>query len=201
MNYTITHIADQLKAERGARGLSQLTLSKLAGIPQSHISKIENGTVDLRLSSLIELARVLGLELTLVPRKALLAVKSIVRGSARPSKKIPSNIPSTIKELKRIQNTITSFTKDHPSTKEFAQIQRQINDIQHFRVSNSDLEAIQKASKTLQAIKFDNSYIESVRKILSEFQNVRNALAHSSIDLPAIETVRSAYALESDDNG
>ena len=201
MNYTITHIADQLKAEREARGLSQLTLSKLAGIPQSHISKIENGTVDLRLSSLIELARVLGLELTLVPRKALPAVKSIVRGSARPSKKTPGNIPSTIKELKRIQNTITSLTRDHPSTKEFAQIQRQINDIQHFRVPNSDLEAIQKASKTLQAIKFDNSYIESIRKTLSEFQNVRNALAHSSINLPAIKTVRSAYALESDDNG
>ncbi len=201
MNYTITHIADKLKAEREARGLSQLALSKLAGIPQSHISKIENGTVDLRLSSLIELARVLGLELILVPRKALPAVKSIVRSIARPSKKIPGNIPSTIKELKRIQNTITSFTKDHPSIKEFAQIQRQINDIQHFRVPNSDLEAIQKASKTLQAIKFDDSYIESVRKTLSEFQNVRNALAHSSIDLPAIEPVRSAYALESDDNG
>jgi len=201
MNYTITHIADKLKAERAAQGLSQLALSKLAGIPQSHISKIENGTVDLRLSSLIELARVLGLELTLVPRKALPAVKSIVRGSARPSKKIPSNIPSTIKELKRIQNTITGFIKDHPSIKEFAQIQRQINDIQHFRVPNSDLEAIQKASKTLQAIKFDDSYIESARKTLSEFQNVRNALAHASINLPAIETVRSAYALESDDNG
>ena len=201
MNYTITHITDKLKAEREAQGLSQLALSKLAGIPQSHISKIENGTVDLRLSSLIELARVLGLELILVPRKALPAVKSIVRGIARPSKNIPGNIPSTIKELKRIQNTITSFTKDHPSIKEFAQIQRQINDIQHFRVPNSDLEAIQKASKTLQAIKFDNSYIESIRKTLSEFQNVRNALAHSSIDLPAIETVRSAYALESDDNG
>ena len=201
MNYTITHIADKLKAEREARGLSQLALSKLAGIPQSHISKIENGTVDLRLSSLIELARVLGLELTLVPRKALPAVNSIIRGSVRPSKKIPGNIPSTTKELKRIQNTITSFTKDHPSIKEIAQIQRQINDIQHFRVPNSDLEAIQKASKTLQAIKFDNSYIESVRKTLSEFQNVRNALAHSSIDFPTIETVRSAYALESDDNG
>ena len=201
MNYTITHIASKLKAERETQGLSQHALSKLAGIPQSHISKIENGAVDLRLSSLIELARILGLELTLVPRKALSAVKSIVRGSARPSKEIPGNIPSTIKELKRIQNTITSFTRDHPSIKEFAQIQRQINDIQHFRVPKADLEAIQKASKTLQAVKFDTGNIESIRKTLSEFQNVRNALARSSIDLPAIETVRSAYALESDDNG
>ncbi len=84
MNYKIIHIADQLKAEREARGLSQRALGKLAGVPQSHISKIENGTVDLRLSSLIELARVLGLELMLVPRKALPAVKSIVRRIERP---------------------------------------------------------------------------------------------------------------------
>ena len=86
MNYSITHIAKQLKAERVAKGLSQRALSELAGVPQSHISKIENGTVDLRLSSLIELARVLGLELMLVPRKAMPAVKSIVRGIERPPK-------------------------------------------------------------------------------------------------------------------
>jgi len=201
MNYTITHIANKLKAERKARGLSQRALGKLAGVPQSHISKIENGTVDLRLSSLIELARVLGLELALVPRKALPAVKSIVRGSVRPSKEIPSNDLSTIKELKRIQNTITRFTNDHPSIKEFAQIQRQINDIQRFRIPKSDFEAIQEASKALQTIKFDTSQIESIRKVLSEFQSVRNALAHASIKLPAIETVRSAYSLEGDDNG
>jgi len=86
MNYTLTDIAKKLKAERKAQGLSQRALSKLVGVPQSHISKIENGMVDLRLSSLIELARVLGLELTLVPRKALPAVQSIIRGSVRSSK-------------------------------------------------------------------------------------------------------------------
>jgi len=79
MNYTITEITRQLKAERESKGLSQRALSKLAGVPQGHISKIENGTVDLRLSSLIELARVLGLEFTLVPRKTLPAIKSIVQ--------------------------------------------------------------------------------------------------------------------------
>ncbi len=201
MNYTITHIANQLKAAREAQGLSQRALGRLAGVPQSHISKIENGTVDLRLSSLIELARVLSLELMLVPRKVLPAVKSIARGSVRTSKQVPINDQSTIKELKRIQNTVSGITKEQPAIKEFAQIQRQLNDIQRFRISEPDLEAIQKASKALQTIKFNNSSIESVRKILSEFQNVRNTLAHASIDMPAIKTVRSAYSLEDDDNG
>jgi transcriptional regulator with XRE-family HTH domain len=88
MNYTITHIAEKLKAARKTKGLSQRTLSQLAGVPQSHISKIESGAVDLRVSSLIELSRVLALELTLVPRKALPAINSIIRSSERTGKNI-----------------------------------------------------------------------------------------------------------------
>ena len=88
MNYTIAYIAEKLKAARQAKGLSQRTLSQLAGVPQSHISKIESGAVDLRLSSLIELSRVLGLELALVPRNALPAINSIVRSSERTAKNI-----------------------------------------------------------------------------------------------------------------
>ena len=201
MNYTITHIANKLKAAREAKGLSQRALSKLAGVPQSHISKIENGFVDLRLSSLIELARVLGLELMLVPRKTLPAIKSITRGSFSPPKSGINNDQSTIKELKRIQNTISQITKANSTIKEFAQIQRQIKDIQNFKVPETALETIKNANKALQAYKFDASDLGSIHKILSEFQSVRNALAHSSITPPAIENVRSAYSLDDDDNG
>ena len=201
MNYTIIHIANNLKAAREAKGLSQRALSKLAGVPQSHISKIENGFVDLRLSSLIELARVLGLELMLVPRMALPAIKSIARNSFNHPKSKISNDQSTIKELKRIQNTVSQITKENSTIKEFAQIQRQIRDIQNFKVTKTALETIQDASKALQAHKFDAGNLVSIHKILSEFQSVRNALAHSSITLPAIENIRPAYSLDDDDNG
>jgi hypothetical protein len=40
----------------------------------------ENGAVDLKLSSLIELARTLGLEVMLVPRKLVPAVEMLARG-------------------------------------------------------------------------------------------------------------------------
>lgn len=82
MGYSTEHIAATLRAAREARGLSQRELSARSGLPQGHISKIENGAVDLRLSSLVDLARVLELELTLVPRKALPAVQAIVRSTA-----------------------------------------------------------------------------------------------------------------------
>jgi transcriptional regulator with XRE-family HTH domain len=79
MTELIDQIATSLKAARKAKGLSQRALSERAGVPQSHISRIENGGVDLRVSSLVELTRALDLEVTLVPRKAVPAVKSIVR--------------------------------------------------------------------------------------------------------------------------
>jgi len=83
MSYATEHIVSTLKAAREGKGLSQRELGAKSGMPQSHLSKIENGAVDLRVSSLVALARVLGLELTLVPRKALPAVQWIARSSAR----------------------------------------------------------------------------------------------------------------------
>jgi transcriptional regulator with XRE-family HTH domain len=82
MNYLIEPIARSLKAARQRKGLSQRELSAESGIPQGHISRIESGVVDLRVSTLVELARFLDLEVMLVPRKMLPAVQSIVRREA-----------------------------------------------------------------------------------------------------------------------
>ncbi len=81
MNYSTQYISQHLKEARESMGLSQRELSSRSGVPQSHISKIEGGNVDLRLSSLVTIARVLELELALIPRKYLSAVNAIV-GSA-----------------------------------------------------------------------------------------------------------------------
>lgn len=78
--YETEHLAAELKAARERKSLSQRALAAKSGVPQSHISKIENGVVDIRLSSLVALARILELELVLVPRKATPAIKSIIHG-------------------------------------------------------------------------------------------------------------------------
>lgn len=77
----IDKIIVALKNARKAQGLSQVELSERVGVPQSHISKIENGNVDIQLSSLIQIARALDFELQLVPKKALPAVQSIIRST------------------------------------------------------------------------------------------------------------------------
>ncbi len=79
MNESLQTIAQALKAARKKNGLSQRQLSAKVGLPQSHISKIEKGAVDLQASSLIQLARVLNLELMLVPRPFILAVKTLIK--------------------------------------------------------------------------------------------------------------------------
>lgn len=79
MSNNLEHFSNCLRTARIAKNLSQRELSKLAGVPQSHISRIESNQVDLRLSSLIAIANAVGVEVTLVPRMAMPAVQSIVR--------------------------------------------------------------------------------------------------------------------------
>lgn len=81
MSYITEQILDNLRDARIRKGFSQRELSARSGIPQSHISKIESGSVDLRVSSLIALARVLDLELLVVPKKSVPAIQSIIRSS------------------------------------------------------------------------------------------------------------------------
>ena len=79
MTYAGSYIVEALKSAREAKQLSQRALSAKAGVPQSHISKIESGAVDPQVSTLVELARLLNLEVMLVPRSLVPAVRGIVR--------------------------------------------------------------------------------------------------------------------------
>jgi len=69
----ISDIAGTLRDARRAAGLSQQELARLGGFPQSQISRAERGE-DVRLSTLRDIARGLGLEAVLVPVKSLSAV-------------------------------------------------------------------------------------------------------------------------------
>ena len=201
MSYATEHIASTLKTARESKGLSQRELSKKAGVPQGHISKIENGAVDLRLSSLVALARVLDLELTLVPRKAVSAVKSIVRSSERTTGKSGEGSRQALRELKRLQDTIASLTETNLVPKELAQLQHQVRELQHFRLASPEIEVIRAANQAVKAFSNDTKNLNALRQTLSQLQSLRNALVHSSVNVPQIESVRPAYSLDEDDHG
>lgn len=73
-------IRDLINA-RHARGWSQRELASRVGLPQVHISAIETGKVAPRYNTLLDLVRVLGCDLLLVPRTLVPAVQSLVRDS------------------------------------------------------------------------------------------------------------------------
>lgn len=63
-------LGEVLRAARVARGWTQARLAEAAGMQQHHVSNLENGLKDVKLTTLIALAVALDLDLALVPREA-----------------------------------------------------------------------------------------------------------------------------------
>jgi HTH-type transcriptional regulator / antitoxin HipB len=79
MLHSILELTGKLKAARLKKGVSQRAFSGSIGMPQSRLSRIENGIIDLQTSNLLELARALDLEVMLIPRQAVPMVESLIR--------------------------------------------------------------------------------------------------------------------------
>ena len=199
MAYATEHIAQALKAAREGKGLSQRALAKLAGVPQSHISKIESGAVDLRLSSLVEIARALDLEVTLVPRKNLSAVQSIMRDSR--TGRFLEETTSAAKELQRLQKTLTGVANRNPNLKEVAQLQRRVRELAHFHLPPSYAGKLLDANRALRSFSRTGKNLAALKTALTDIQDLRNVLAHSANVLRTTEPVKPAYSLEEDDDG
>lgn len=193
---TVAEISGILKAAREAKGLSQRALAKLAGVPQSHISKIENAGVDLRISSLTEIARALDLELAMVPRKTVPAVNSIVR-SAQPVVARKSAV-SLAKELGRLESFADKIALQHGGLKEVSQLQSRIHDLTRLEMPESYLSAVEKLNNQLKQVYKEPNNLKQLVDSLDGVQALRNALAHSPSE-QLKQMSRSAYSLEDDD--
>ena len=202
MTYATEHIAPTLRSARETQGLSQRALSAMAGVPQSHISKIENGTVDLRVSTLVELARVLDLELILVPRKAVSAVHAVAR--SRRAESVPTAVESsrqTLNELKRLQQSVARTAQIHPALPELAEILRLVRELKHFPIPRHYLDAVLNVAAAVKVFHEKPLSLNALRDSLAQLRNLRNALAHALPTSHDTETVRPAYDLDEGDDG
>lgn len=209
MAYLNDQILKSLRDARQRKGFSQRELSAKSGVPQSHISKIEKGDVDLRVSSLIALARVLDLELELVPKKSLPAVKSIVRSSTN------ADIANTQKrfqqEIEKYKHIVASISEvPSISSGELEKLKKAMDGIVQFKPSSSAVKAIESSRKALEkAVKSSAIYqmenavkleaLEAIRKATRNMNNLRNALVHQ---MPAQGNTPSspAYSLDGGDD-
>jgi transcriptional regulator with XRE-family HTH domain len=195
MAYSTKLIAMRLRSARDAKGLSQRALGELVAVPQSHISKIESGSVDLRLSSLVEIARALDLEVTLVPRKNVSAVGAITRQS----RSGPGSMESTARlssELKRLLNTTRRIAGKHSALRQVAQLRRRVHDLNLLEIPTSATEEIRQVNKALEAFAKEPENVAALDHALLQLQNFRTMIVHVQADRSAAEAARPAYSID-----
>jgi DNA-binding XRE family transcriptional regulator len=200
MSAGIEEIAASVREARIAKALTQKELGQRVGLPQSHISKIEKGTVDLKLSSLVEIARALDLEITLVPRKALPAVEGAVRAHGVTVE--TSRAMSLLNEQAQIAERIKA---NFPDLSQVEGFQNAIRSIPRLQFDAAQLKALDEA---LQPAKRLKTIIEAqggaaalakrIEEATSALRHFRNIQVHHA---PLIEAARQlpAYRLEEDD--
>ena len=191
MSYSTQPVADALKAARTRKGLSQRALSTLSGVPQAHISKIEQNAVDLRLTSLLAMAHALDLELALVPKKAVPAVQSIARTTtAGPPAATSKEWARTLQAIQRINESL--------KTPEMEKLQRQLGEMSRLISASIDPETLRTLRKTIETINAATGS-KAVQDAIRQATHIRNVIAHN-VDLKAITPPRPAYRLDGDDD-
>jgi transcriptional regulator with XRE-family HTH domain len=198
MKESLQELAHTLKAARDNKGLSQRALGKLAGVPQGHVSKIEAGEVDLRVSSLIELARALDLEVMLVPRRALPAIESVLNLSRAPISDKESY--RVLQELRALQTQVAEYRAklEKVPPEDLQEIQRRLRDLRHFQYTGAELRSVLKARDALKRYMNDPHNLLALKTSRLTLESLRNQLAHGRQDQTQPEVGRPAYDLGDD---
>ena len=79
---TLGLIGDHFRRARLAAGLTQKQVADLAGISRPRYRDIETGAAAARTTTLINIARALGLEMMLVPQAMVPAIEALLRPEA-----------------------------------------------------------------------------------------------------------------------
>lgn len=112
----MSKILGELQNARKATGLTHDILAQRAGVSRMTVQRTEAGKIDPRLSTLLVLARTLGMDLMLVPKSLRPDLEDFVRSGGRFLGQ-PSGIgapPSLVDELLQSDE---SFTKNHIPSK------------------------------------------------------------------------------------
>lgn len=192
MRYATENILQTLRAAREQMGLSQRDLSARIGVPQSHISKIESGATDLRLSSLVEFARSLDYELVLVPRKQVPAVEAIV-SSASETHSGESRQRSNV--LRRAQAALAKLSRKHPGAIEPKHLDQTLRELANLPLGKAELDAVQAVADKLTKLRSGPAALPAIERASRQLTDVRNRIVHTLPEAP-----RPAYVLDEDDD-
>jgi transcriptional regulator with XRE-family HTH domain len=196
MRYEIQAIAARLREAREAKQLSQRELSRLAGVPQAQISRIESTIVDLRLSSLVAIASALDLEIALVPRKAVPAIKSITRQTTERTVIQP---PAIGKEMQQLQKAIRALQIDAPTLPELDDLRRATASLQRLQIDTRFLGNLRSLRHTIESANITEQW-KGIFEAANSMKALRNQIAHFEPENEQRSANRPAYSLDEDDD-
>jgi transcriptional regulator with XRE-family HTH domain len=191
MPYATDDILQTLRSARENTSLSQRDLSARIGVPQSHISKIESGATDLRLSTLVEFARALDYELVLVPRKLLPAVEAIV---SNPSSTLSENARLQSAALSRARTVLAKLNRAQPQSPELNRLDQTLREFVNFQLDKSEIDTIRQVADRLVKLPSGPRALPAIRRTSQQLRDLRNQIVHALPEAP-----RPAYALDPED--
>lgn len=190
MAYQSEELIRDVQGQRIKAGLSQRALAARSGLTQAHISQIETGRLEPGLSSFIQMARALDLEVVLVPKKLLPAVEGVLRSTA--TQFSPEDGQSGL--FAKGERLIAKQKKLHGSSAALDRIEEYLRFLRQERLSKADLALVTDVIETLrhdQASPQPKPILENIAGVL---QGLRNRIAHP------VEAARPAYALDGKDD-
>jgi transcriptional regulator with XRE-family HTH domain len=193
MAYKSEELIAQVRRAREEAAVSQRELSARSGLTQSHISHIERGNIEPGLSSLIDLARALDLEIVLVPKKLLPAVKGVIHG-AKPSRPSLAS-PGQAAEVARFEKLVKKQRQLHGGSADLDIIADALHLLRHVPMGVGDLVQFRQLAQLLRSRETSGPSDDVLKKIAMALRNLRNHLAHTRPETPT-----PAYALEGDDD-
>lgn len=196
MKYETQEIADRLREAREGKQLSQRELSRLAGVPQAKISRIESNSVDLRLSSLVAIASALELEIALVPRKAVPAIRSITRQT---TDRTVSQPPAIGKEMQQLQKAIRAIQIDTPAFPQLDELRKEAASLQRLQIDTrflGDLRSLRQSIERAQRKDHGKELLNATENIKA----LRNKIARFKPPTEQRSANHPAYSLDEADD-
>ena len=193
MTYQAGAFARSLRQGRLQKGWSQRELSGKAGIPQAHISRIEGGAVDVKVSTLVELARLLDLEVVLAPRSSIPAVAALIREA-----EASHDLRAVRGLVASLQPTLQRLRMEHPkssTTERMATVIADVSAIASLFQTPGALGQLADAVADIQrASEKSGGDLKSLDAAINGLAEIRNGLVHARAPAQT-----PAYSLDDED--
>jgi transcriptional regulator with XRE-family HTH domain len=207
MDSPLRPLLDRIKAAREQKGLSQRALGERVGLPQSHISKIESGSVDLQASSLLEIARALDLEVILVPRVTLPAIRAMQQEMQRTE--TPASRAEINRQFQALRKQAGRLVDRFPRVQVFARLIDTANELQSMSLAATDetlhelsrflkttLGQLAQINRAIGANRDTTRLIHDIEITGVRMTRLRNGIAHGP---PPSARQRPAYRLDDEE--